>query len=169
MKSWLKRVRGVIGIGLTWAVGWAPLGSIVGMIVGALFGFPLGGVALNYAVMFGVLGFAGGTLFSSLVRLADGRRRFDELSLPRFFAWGGLGGLALGALAVTINVVGLGGVTPVTIAVIAAAGLLGAGSAAATLALARHADDQELMAAGRAAAEVGLTEHDEKRLLVGRD
>ena len=169
MRSWLKRVRGVIGMGLTWAVGWAPIGGIAGLVIGALFGFPLGGIALNYAGMFGVLGFVGGMVFSTLVRIAEGRRRFDELSIPRFAAWGGLGGLALGALAVTINLVGLGGITPLTVAVIGAAGLLGAGSAAGTLALARHADDQELLAAGRAAGKVGLTEHEERKLLAGTD
>ena len=169
MRSWLRRVRGAIGIGLAWAGGWAPIGGLVGTAVGALSGFPLGGAALNYAALFGVLGFTGGTLFSSLVRIADGRRRFDELSLPRFCAWGGFGGLALGTLAVSINLVGLGGVTALTVGVIGAIGLLGAGSAAGTLALARHADDRELLATGRAAGEVGLTELEEKKLLAGTD
>ena len=29
MKKWLKRIRGVIGMGLTWAVGWLGLGTIL--------------------------------------------------------------------------------------------------------------------------------------------
>ena len=165
MKKWLQRTRGAIGIGLTWAVGWAPVGAVTGLITGVVLGFPLGGIAANYAEMFGVLGFIGGTMFSTVLRIAEGRRRFDQLSLPRFAVWGAVGGLSLGTLAVTLGVVGLGGITPLTVAVVSAAGLLGAGSATSSLALARKADDQELLAAGQEAGEVGLTEAESRELL----
>ncbi len=46
-------------------------------------------------------------------------------------------------------------------------GLLGAGSAAGSLALARRADDQELLESGEDVADAGLTER-EKRELLGR-
>ena len=35
--------------------------------------------------------------------VAARRQRFDELSMPRFAAWGALAGLALGALAMAIG------------------------------------------------------------------
>ena len=97
-KSRLQGVRGAIGIGLTWAAGWAPIGALTGWVASAVLGFPIGVVATNYAVTFGVLGFLGGTIFSCVLRLAEGRRSFDQLSLPRFVTWGALGGLLLGAL-----------------------------------------------------------------------
>ena len=165
MKKWVQRIRGAIGIGLTWAVGWAPVGAVTGLIIGVVFGLPLGGIAANYAELFGVLGFIGGTMFSTVLRIADGRHRFDQLSLPRFALWGAVGGLSLSALAVTAGVVGLGGITPLTVVVVSAAGLLGAGSATGSLALARKADDQELLAAGQDAAEVGLTDAERRELL----
>ncbi len=165
MKKWLQKVRGAIGIGLTWAVGWAPVGAVTGLVTGLVLGFPLVGIAVNYAELFGVLGFIGGTMFSTVLRIADGHRRFDQLSLPRFAVWGGLGGLSLGALAVTAGVVGLGGITPLTVVVVSAAGLLGAGSATGSLALARRADDQELLAAGEESAAVGLNEAERHELL----
>ena len=165
MKQWLQKVRGAIGIGLTWPVGWAPVGAITGFIIGVVAGFPLVEIAVNYAQLFGVLGFIAGAMFSTALRIADGRRRFDQLSLPRFAIWGALGGLSLGALAVTLGVVGLGGITPLTVAVVGAAGLLGAGSATSSLALARKADDQELLAAGEESAVVGLTEAERRELL----
>ena len=31
MKTWLKRIRGAIGMGLTWAVGWALTGLAIGV------------------------------------------------------------------------------------------------------------------------------------------
>ncbi len=165
MKKWMQRIRGAIGIGLTWAVGWAPVGAVTGLITGVVLGFPLGGIAANYAELFAVLGFIGGSMFSTVLRVAEGRRRFDQLSLPRFAVWGAVGGLALGMLAVTLGVVGLGGITPLTVAVVGAAGLLGAGSASGSLVLARKADDEELLAAGHETGDVGLTEAERRELL----
>ena len=49
-------------------------------------------------------GFLGGAVFSAVLRIAEGRRRFDELSLPRFGAWGAVTGLLLGVLAVSAGV-----------------------------------------------------------------
>ena len=147
MKKWFRRIRGAIGIGVTWAAGWAPIGAVVGLITGGVLGFPLSGIATNYAVMFGVLGFVGGTFFSTVVRLAEGRRRFDQLSLPRFVAWGALGGLLLGGLSVTAGLLGSGfSILGATIAGVST--LLGAGSAAGTLAIARAAESQALLEEG---------------------
>lgn len=164
MRGWIARIRGAIGIGLTWAVGWAPIGALVGLVVGGVFGFPLGGIALNYAELFAVLGFVGGGIFSTVLRITEGSRRFDELSLPRFTAWGALGGLALGGLAVGVSVVGLE-LNLIGWATIGVAGLLGAASAAGTLSLARAADDRSLLEEGESVQEVGLTEEEVRRLL----
>jgi hypothetical protein len=49
-------------------------------------------------------GFLGGAVFSAVLRIAEGRRRFDELSLPRFGFWGAVTGLLLGVLAVSAGV-----------------------------------------------------------------
>jgi hypothetical protein len=35
MQKWLQRIRGAVGIGLTWAAGWAPLGAITGWVTAA--------------------------------------------------------------------------------------------------------------------------------------
>lgn len=138
MRSWLRRLRGAIGNGVTWAAGWAPVGAITGWVTAVVLGFPVGVVTANYAAMFGILGFLGGTIFSTILALAEGRRRFDELSLPRFVAWGTSGGLLLGGLAVTAELLG-SGFTTVGAVITGATTLLGAGSAAGTLALARAA------------------------------
>jgi hypothetical protein len=144
MKQWLKRVRGPIGLGLTWAAGWAPLGALTGWITAMVLGFPLGLVTTNYAVMFAVLGFTGGTIFSTVLGLAEGHRSFNQLSLPRFVAWGGLGGLLLGGLAVTAGLLGAG-LTVLGVVIAGAATLLGAGSAAATLVIAKAARSRALL------------------------
>lgn len=164
MRGWLRRVRGAIGMGLTWAIGWAPVGAVTGWVTGILLGFPAGGVAVNYAIMFGVLGFVGGTLFSTVLRITEGRRTFEELSLARFTAWGALGGLALGGLSVLIGLLGasFGTLGAVMTGV---ATLLGAGSAAGTLAIARKADDPDLLGPGHRRPRVA---GGERRRALGR-
>lgn len=147
MKKLLRRARGAFGIGLTWAAAWAPVGAITGWVTGTVLGFPLGVIVTNYALMFGVLGFVGGTIFSTVLSLAEARRRFEQLSLPRFVAWGALGGLVLGGLAVTAGLLGPG-LTVLDAVITGAATLLGAGSAAGTLAIARAAQGPALTRPG---------------------
>ena len=39
MRSWLKRIRGAIGVGVTWATGWGTLGGLYWLVrTGAEFG-----------------------------------------------------------------------------------------------------------------------------------
>jgi len=164
MKKLLQRIRGAIGIGLTWTIGWAPVGAVTGLIMGVVFGLPLGVIAANYAAMFGVLGFVGGAIFSTVLSVAEGRRRFDQLSLPRFVAWGALGGLLLGGLAATAGLLG-SGLTILGAVIAGVSTLLGAGSAAGTLAIARSTDRQALLNEGEDVAREGLTGEDARQLL----
>lgn len=167
MRGWLRRVRGAISIGLTWAAGWAPIGAVVGAVLHFLLpGSPLtlGSVIALNATTFAVLGFAGGATFATLLRFTEGHRRFHELSLPRFTVWGALGGGLLGGLAVAAGLWGAGFGT-IGVAMMGAATLLGAGSAAGTLAVARRADEGPLLESGEAVAEAGLTETERRHLL----
>ena len=82
MKKWLKRIRGAVGMGLTWAVAWFGASVIFTLT------FPgIGGVLSTIPT----LGFIGGAAFSVVLGIAGRRRRFDEMSLPRFAGWGGGG------------------------------------------------------------------------------
>jgi hypothetical protein len=144
MQNWLQRVRGAIGIGATWAAGWAPIGAVTGWVTATLLDFPPSVVAANYAAMFGVLGFVGGTIFSTVLRLADGHRSFEQLSLPRFVGWGALGGLVLGGLAVSASLLGAG-LTALGAVIVGATTMLGAGSAAGTLVVARAAGEEQAL------------------------
>ena len=166
MKGWMQRIRGAIGTGLSWAIGWVPVGALVGTLAGVLMGgVSLTGIALNYAIMFGVLGLVGGGIFAGVLRVTEGRRRFDELSLPRFGFWGAVGGLALGGLAVAAGLLGPG-LSFVDAIIVGTSTLLGASSAVGTLTLARKADDGELLEAGDRVSKVGLSS-DERRNLLG--
>ncbi len=138
MRKWLRRIRGAIGMGLTWAVAWFGAGMVLLLIVGpdaADVPFPLG---------FGMFGFIAGATFSGVLGLIDGRRTFDQMSLPRFAGWGAAGGLLLSA--VFVAVAGLGGNVLLVLAPVFA--ISSAASAAGTLALARKAEDRALLGSG---------------------
>jgi hypothetical protein len=148
MNEWLRRVRGVIGMGLTWASGWIAVGALLALVLFVV-GMDPPGFFWTITGVFGTVGFLAGGLFSGVLLLAEGRRRFDQLSLPRFVAWGALGGFLLGGLA-GLTIFGGPWVAGVTT-------LLAAGSAAATLVIARRAEDAALLPAGGDEAEAVLT------------
>ncbi len=160
MKEWRRRIRGVFRTGLTWAAAWSVGGTMIRIVTLEIIGGTLRGpdyslvsalIALPF--VFGVMGFIGGAAFSVVLGTAEGRRRFAEMSLPRFAFWGALGGLLLSMLMFPTgegfslaNVIGTGVVT-----------LMGAGSAAGSLALARRAHDRDLLESGE---DVGLLEEE---------
>ena len=154
MRKWLRRIRGAIGIGLTWAMTWFGAGLVWRFVVG----FPPGDVP--FPIIFGALGLLAGTTFSAVLSVVEGRRRFDEMSVPRFAALGAFAGLifsiALGsALGLGEELLVLGPVVT----------LAGAVSAAGTLVLARKAEERESLTATADLADVGLSEEETRRLL----
>src|SRR5215510_7129797 len=91
MRSLLRRIRGAIGMGFTWAAAWFAVGFVPRWVLGIESDLP-------FPILFGGLGFIAGVTFSGLLVLTEGRRRFDQMSLPCFAGWGAIGGLLLSAL-----------------------------------------------------------------------
>ena len=96
-------------------------------------------------------GFVGGVFFSVMLGIVERRRTFAELSLPRFAAWGAVGGLLLSLLPAAFVAVGLASVAHggadlwrLTAAVAGPLTLLSAVSASGSLLLARRAEGGEL-------------------------
>jgi hypothetical protein len=156
MKKWLRRIRGAIGMGLIWAVAWFGAGIILLLIVG------FGAADVPFPIVFGVFGFLAGVTFSAVLVIVEGHRRFDQMSLPRFAGWGAVAGFLLSGIFALAA--GLGGEFLVLGPVFA---LAGAGCAGGSLALARMAEDRELLDASAEVAEVGLTGDEEQELLGG--
>ena len=143
MKNWVRRIRGAIGVGVTWAAAWFGAGMLLLFVVG------FGAADVPFPLFFGLLGFLAGVTFSGILGVVGRRRRFDQMSLPRFAGWGAFGGLLLaGAVRWAA---GPDGEILVLGPVFAAAGAI---SAAGTLALARRAGKQELID-----ADVEVAEH----------
>jgi hypothetical protein len=142
MKKWQRRIRGAVGMGLTWAVAWFGAGLMLLLVVG------VGAADVPFPLFFGLLGFLAGATFSGVLGILGGRRRFDQMSLPRFAGWGALGGLLLAGILVLV--LGPTGEFLVLGPVFALAGAI---SAAGTLALATRAEKRELLDANAEAAE----------------
>jgi hypothetical protein len=144
MKKWLRRIRGAVGMGLTWALVWAPIAVLIGMAVD-----PDGSMDEMWPAIGAYPGFLGGVVFSVVLAIAARRRRLEELSIPRVAAWGAAAGLLVGALPFTIGEstaeIPLWQLATVVIGSIT---LLSAVSAAGSLALATMAERRALAGAG---------------------
>jgi hypothetical protein len=162
MKKWLRRIRGAIGMGLTWAFGWAVAGVLIGVASILLPGLP-------WDAFFEVF-----DAFSTVLGIAGRRRRFGELSLPRFAAWGAMGGLLLTLFPFALVAMGLAsregsdvGTWQIIAVITGPFILLSAVSASVTLIVARIAEGRGLREASEEVADVGLTEGEAYELLGG--
>lgn len=93
MKKWWRRSRDAAGTGLVWAVVWAPIAVLVGMLID-----PDNSMDEMWVAVGAYPGFISGVLFSVVIWIAEDRRRFGELPLVRVGAWGALAGLLVGTL-----------------------------------------------------------------------
>jgi len=158
MRKWLRRIRGSIGMGLTWGAAWAAAGSVPRWVLGFNPDVP-------FPVVFGVLGLIAGIIFSGLLVVAEGRRRFGQMTLSRFAGWGAMGGLLLAAVFARIASLGWGDVLAVAPTLVVACAVCASGS----LALARRAKTLELPGIAGETAEGELADHDRGKLLVRGD
>ena len=103
MNNWLRNIRDAVGMGLLWAVVWAPVGVLIGAIVD-----PAESMDEPWMGVGALPGFFCGVLFVVLLRLAEGSGGRDEVSLPRAAAWGAVSGLLAPVLFVLAIAAGLG-------------------------------------------------------------
>jgi hypothetical protein len=148
--NWMKRVRGAIGIGLTWGAAWLGAGLIFMVIAAPHPENP-------FFVAWGILGFIAGVTFATILGIVERRRLIDQLSLPRIAGWGALGGLALAGIFA-------GGVTGQFWLLGPLFALAGAGCAAGTLGLARRGDQRRFLDATADLSEAALSSDPRRKL-----
>ena len=154
MRKWMRRMCGALGMGFTWAAAW----FAVGLVPRWLFGF---NTDAPFPIIFGVLGFIAGVIFSGLLMLTEGRRGFDELSLPRFAAWGAVGGFLLSAIFTRAASLGFGDALAIVPTFAVASAICASGS----LALARRAGMRELPDSRGDSTKTELTDREKRKLL----
>jgi len=105
MNRFLRKLRGVLGTGLTWGVLWAAIGLAVGLIVGVVDPDSIdpGEAPIIIAAFVGIGGFISGVTFGTILSIAEGRKSILDLSLSRAALWGILGAAALPLLAGKID------------------------------------------------------------------
>jgi hypothetical protein len=155
MRTLLRRIRGIVGMGLTWSMVWALAGAAYG--VTAVFVYddltPLADVVFPSSISWATYGFALGSLFACVLAVGERRRSLEQLATRRMALWGGIAGallpLSFIALAATQEGIHLNNGFVGTIL----STLLGAGCAAASFRLARAGLSVE------SAAEIGEGEY----------
>jgi hypothetical protein len=158
MRNGLRRIRGAIGMGFTWAAALAAVGGVPRWVFGVQTDAPI-------PIVFGAFGFIAGITFSALLVLTEGRRGLDRMSMRRFAGWGATSGLLLSAI--WANAVSLRWGEALMIA--PAFALACAACASGTLAVARRAARRELPDGRPDAAEAELAGHEKRKLLGGGD
>ena len=151
MTQWARRIRGALGMGLIWAVVWGIVGVLLGLVVD-----PDGSLDEMWVMVGGLPGLLGGVVFSAVLGMAARRRRLDELSLPGVARWGTAAGLLVGVLPFLIGDAGSASPRWLPAVVVGTITLLGALSAAGSLALARTAERRSRPRAGVDPRDVGL-------------
>lgn len=140
--KWLRKLRAMLGMGITWGVAGFGIGLPLSLVVLPFQGVPLTlAFMVESALQLAVFGVFAGTGFGAILAAAERKRSFDDLSLPRVGLWGALAGslfpvvtllvdgaLSLEAIRWNLPVFGM------TIAV-------GAGLSAGTLWIARKSQD----------------------------
>ncbi len=158
MLKWLRRIRGAIGMGFTWGAAWSGAGIVLAVVTRFRADAP-------FPLVFGVLGFIAGVIFSALLVLTEGGRTLDQMSLPRFAGWGAMGGLLLSALFAGAASLGWGDVLAVAPTFALACAVCASGS----LAMARRAVRRDLPDSRGETAEAALTDLEKRKLLGNGD
>jgi len=128
MSTLLRKLRGTVGTGLTWATLWAAITASLGMLIAFVDpdSIDAGEGPLVAGAIVGLQGFVAGIGFSILLGLIEMRKTVRDLSLIRVALWGLLASSALPLL------------TGMPTGMMWLVGILGAGSASATVAIARR-------------------------------
>lgn len=173
MNKLIRRLRGAVGMGVTWGLGW----GIAGIGIGVASLLPKHPFGPFLSVMDAPLpalalpGFFAGLFFSAVLGVAGRRRRFRDLSVRRFAAWGAAGGALLVLFPFFLVAIGLASAegsrhqVPDIIAAIAPVFIaLSTASAVGSLLFARRAEDRASRAADApgepALDELGPGPHD---------
>ena len=107
----------MLGMGITWAVGWAIVMFIIGSTIGIVDpdSIDAGEEPWRLAAIVGFVGFMSGAAFAAIFAGAERRRKIQELSVLRATIWGALGGAVLPLLtamndSVLVNTMPLGAI-----------------------------------------------------------
>lgn len=103
MRTFLRRVRGLLGIALSWALLWAGVIFAIGTVISVVDpgSIDVGEEPWRMALtIVAPIGFVSGLVFGGLLMGAEGRKSIRDLSFWRVALWGAIGGAVLPALGI---------------------------------------------------------------------
>ena len=144
MKKFFRKLRGLMGFGLTWGISWGVIGAGIGLVIGIVSpeAWELANPIFVWALGMGLYGFVSGVGFGSLLSFGEGRRTILDLSLGRVAAWGVLGAAAVPLLFGMMGTFEAGTTTADVVGAMLTTALLGGTFAPVTVAMARRAELQ---------------------------
>ncbi|HXQ77538.1 MAG TPA: hypothetical protein VN797_04995, partial [Gemmatimonadaceae bacterium] len=111
-------------------------------------------------LIFAVIGFFAGVIFSAVLSQTERGRELDQLSLPRFAGWGAISGFLLSALFARAASLGMGD----AFAIVPTFTVACAACASGSLALARRAERRQLPDSRADAARAELANQEKRKL-----
>ena len=142
MKNFVRRLRGLLGVGLTWGALWSVIGAGVGAVLGIVAPEMWGWSArvLEWTIGMGLYGLVSGFGFGSLLSLREGRRSVFDVPLRRAAIWGVAGAAAVPLLFGALGMFEVGTTSIEVLGAILVTGILGGTFAPAAIAVARRAE-----------------------------
>ncbi len=97
MREVLRKLRGVVGMGVTWGAVWAALGAALGLVAAVVSPEHLDGGEgpLLFARVLGTAGFISGAGFALMLSFLERGRTIRDISMRRVALWGTLGGAVI--------------------------------------------------------------------------
>lgn len=151
MNKVLHKVRGLLGVGVTWGALWAGIGAGIGLAIGIVrpevweWTNPI----FEWAAGMGMYGVVSGFGFGTLLTLREGRKTLSDLSLRRTALWGLLGGAVVPLLFGAAGLFPAGTTVMDIVGAIGVTGFLGGTFASGSVAIAKRAELQSGAESGR--------------------
>jgi hypothetical protein len=155
MNKVLHKVRGMLGVGVTWGALWAGIGAGIGVVIGLVRPevWQWTNPVFEWAAGMGLYGVVSGVGFGTLLTLREGRKTLSDLSLRRTALWGLLGGAVVPLLFGAAGMFPAGTTIMDIVGAIGVTGFLGGTFASASVAIAKRAELQAGAERGRLSAD----------------
>ncbi len=142
MNRLVRRLRGLLGVGVTWGTLWSVIGAGIGLVVGVISPevWENTNPIIEWAVGMGLYGFVSGIGFGSLLSLREGRKTILDISLRRAAVLGVVGAAAVPLLFGSLGTFEAGTTAVEVLGAILVTGVLGGTFAPASIAVARRAE-----------------------------